>query len=495
MGNAASEETDLQNERRCYYNVLEIERNASSDEIKKAYRKQALAWHPDKNTQDIETATSRFSEIQAAYEVLSDDTERAWYDGHRQQILRGESHDGGVSRDVSGISTDDLLPFFDSTKLGKYDDSAKGFYVRFRSLFDQLSAEEEVACESVGVGYRGYPSFGTSTSNELRGFYTAWGSFSSEKSFSWCDRYRDAPDRRNKRAMEKENKRVRDGEKKEYNDTIRSLVAFIKKRDPRYKAQYVDEKQRQRELLAASKNQAVRDKAAFQASLGEYKELDWTKCGDDESIHEDESEAPVSELYECVACRKYFKTEKQFESHAKSKKHLKVVSVPRWELKLGDVNMNEDPKISITKEVFADKSEVFSDKRKDKSEVFADKSEVFSDKREDKSEVFSDKKDKSEVFSDKKDKSEVFSDKRDEDKSEVLTDKRDEDITTLLDSQDRSSSESISTKTNADSILSQDEELAEMMRDAGLLPPATTTKTLETRVKKRKRVKRTVKKG
>ncbi len=61
--------------------------------------------------------------------------------------------------------------------------------------------------------------------------------FQSRKSFGWSDKYdlRDAPDRRVKRLMEKENKRARDAAKREYNDAVRSLAAFIRKRDPRYK--------------------------------------------------------------------------------------------------------------------------------------------------------------------------------------------------------------------------------------------------------------------
>ncbi|CAN5725066.1 molecular chaperone DnaJ [soil metagenome] len=62
-----------------YYELLEVERNASSDEIKRAYRVVARKYHPDANPGDA-SAEARFKEISAAYEVLSDTTKRQHYD-------------------------------------------------------------------------------------------------------------------------------------------------------------------------------------------------------------------------------------------------------------------------------------------------------------------------------------------------------------------------------------------------------------------------------
>lgn len=61
------------------YNVLGVERNASPDDIKKAYRKLAMQWHPDRTGGD-EAAAQRFKDITLAYKVLSDAEERARYD-------------------------------------------------------------------------------------------------------------------------------------------------------------------------------------------------------------------------------------------------------------------------------------------------------------------------------------------------------------------------------------------------------------------------------
>jgi molecular chaperone DnaJ len=75
-------------EKRDYYEVLGVARTASIDEIKKAYRKLALKYHPDKNPGDAE-AEEKFKEAAEAYGVLSDDEKRARYDRYGHQGVGG----------------------------------------------------------------------------------------------------------------------------------------------------------------------------------------------------------------------------------------------------------------------------------------------------------------------------------------------------------------------------------------------------------------------
>src|SRR6267154_341659 len=73
--------------KRDYYEVLGVSRNANQEEIKKAYRKAALNFHPDRNPNNKE-AEEKFKEAAEAYEVLSDNDKRHRYDQHGHEGLR-----------------------------------------------------------------------------------------------------------------------------------------------------------------------------------------------------------------------------------------------------------------------------------------------------------------------------------------------------------------------------------------------------------------------
>jgi len=84
-----------------YYDLLGIDRNASEQEIKKAYRKLAIAWHPDKNPDDPQAAEAMFKEIAEAYDCLSDANKRSAYDRYgKEGISRGGASGFGAQGGV-----------------------------------------------------------------------------------------------------------------------------------------------------------------------------------------------------------------------------------------------------------------------------------------------------------------------------------------------------------------------------------------------------------
>lgn len=94
--------------KRDYYEVLEVDRNANEADIKKAYRKLAIKYHPDKNPDD-HTAEDKFKEAAEAYEVLSNPDKKAKYDRYGHAGLGGASGGGGYG---GGMSMDDIFSNF-----------------------------------------------------------------------------------------------------------------------------------------------------------------------------------------------------------------------------------------------------------------------------------------------------------------------------------------------------------------------------------------------
>ena len=93
-----------------FYQVLGVNRDASDSEIKKAYRKLAVQFHPDKNPGNKE-AEEKFKEIGEAYAVLSDDNKRAKYDQFGHEGLNASS--GGGFGGFSGFDFGDAESIFE----------------------------------------------------------------------------------------------------------------------------------------------------------------------------------------------------------------------------------------------------------------------------------------------------------------------------------------------------------------------------------------------
>ena len=77
------------------YNILGVAKTASQDDIKKAFRKLAMKYHPDRNPDNREEAEAKFKEAKAAYDILSDEQKRAHYDRYGYDAVSGNGAGGG----------------------------------------------------------------------------------------------------------------------------------------------------------------------------------------------------------------------------------------------------------------------------------------------------------------------------------------------------------------------------------------------------------------
>jgi molecular chaperone DnaJ len=129
--------------KRDYYEVLGVSRDATSDQIRQAYRKAALKWHPDRNRTDP-SAEARFKEAAEAYEVLNDPDKRARYDrfGH-------EGLSGATIHDFSHMDVGDIFGMFNEIFGGGM---FGGFGGRQRSRGYDLEAAVEVTLADVAKG-------------------------------------------------------------------------------------------------------------------------------------------------------------------------------------------------------------------------------------------------------------------------------------------------------------------------------------------------------
>ncbi|CAM9885116.1 unnamed protein product [Lampetra planeri] len=345
---------------RCYYEVLGAARNASDEELKKAYRRLALQWHPDKNADNVEEATETFKLIQAAYDVLSDAQERAWYDAHREAILQGAMSGGEFSDDSL-----DLMPYFTASCYSGFGDDNKGFYTVYRGVFEEV-AEEEFVEDDADDEFPPFGDAGSDYETVVHVFYAYWQSFSSRRLFSWKEAYdtRQGSNRWEKRAMEKENRKLRERARRERSEAVRELVAFARKRDPRVathkrvleernaeKARRSQEARRRQKAerarlaegyeqpswvcLDGLEKELVALEASYQHEFGEEPASDGDDSGHDPATSAEPEEAARDwedfELY-CAACSKAFKSLKAKENHDRSKKHRDNVAWLRQQM-------------------------------------------------------------------------------------------------------------------------------------------------------------------
>jgi DnaJ homolog subfamily A member 5 len=224
-----------------------------------------------------------------------------------------------------------------------FDDSTTGFFGIAKATFEHLAAEEAAAARYSNQEPVEYPAFGNSDDDYellVKLFYRGWSGFATKKAFSWKDKYKlsDAPDRQFRRLMEKENKKLRDDAINEFNDAVRFLLAFVRKRDPRYVPNTQTHADRQKALRDAAAARSARDRAANLERLADGVVADWAQARQEEERRDeytDDQEEEESEIehIECVVCNKTFKSDKQYVVHEESKKHLKAVQQLRRQMR------------------------------------------------------------------------------------------------------------------------------------------------------------------
>ncbi|XP_010030640.2 LOW QUALITY PROTEIN: DNAJ protein JJJ1 homolog [Eucalyptus grandis] len=380
-------------EKRCHYEVLGLSRDCTAEEIRSAYRKLALQRHPDKLVQSglsPEDATAQFQELAHAYEVLSDPKERAWYDSHRSQILFSDRSSGAAANSP----VPNLFSYFSNTVFSGFSDSGKGFYKVYAEVFDKIYANEISFASKMGLGLdsvREAPLMGNLESPyaQVTAFYNYWLGFCTVMDFMWVDMYDAAAgvNRKSRRVMEEENKKLRKKARREFNETVRGLAEFVKKRDKRVVDMMVKrnmENEKRREEERERKKQLERERMERAKA---YEEPEWARVEEEEGEEggssgeeEDGERKEEKELY-CVACGKKFKSEKQWENHEKSKKHKEKVAALKESFVEEDEEEeeeeeNEDAEVTGVEE---DGAEEIGERMRDDLEIKGEEKEQIED--------------------------------------------------------------------------------------------------------------------
>lgn len=135
--------------KRDYYEILGVDRKASASDVKRAYRKLALKFHPDKNPDDTQ-AESKFKEAAEAYEVLQDDQKRAQYDRFGHDGLKGGGGPGGAG--FGGMNMEDIFSQFGDIFGGGFGGGQQGGGRRRRMKGSNLRIKVKLTLEEIATG-------------------------------------------------------------------------------------------------------------------------------------------------------------------------------------------------------------------------------------------------------------------------------------------------------------------------------------------------------
>ncbi|WBW74005.1 Atg8-interacting ER-phagy receptor Epr1 [Schizosaccharomyces osmophilus] len=302
------------------YEILQVDRGSTLQEIKTSYRKLALQYHPDRNP-NKEGYDEIFSTISSAYNILSNEDKRRW-------------HEKDYTRDQYSVFTEEIHEMQTMLTTVKFD-----VWVNF---INRIRSDEQTA----GTNAQ-WPSLGDYTWlwTHTKPLYQRWLRFSTAKSFEWEVIYNDEEetDPSTKRLMKKENQKCIKYCILQYDAAVRELIATMCELDPRRQnVKKVSDPERYETLQAASRQQSERDRRKYQASLQEQSIASWTVVDQELNWSEDEDEVEdrnesidLTEAVDntnCSMCNKQFRSLQQLKNHENSKRHKQISRKARKKL-------------------------------------------------------------------------------------------------------------------------------------------------------------------
>ncbi|KAL6183017.1 hypothetical protein ACLB2K_044428 [Fragaria x ananassa] len=307
--------------------------------VEKAYKETARRIHPDKvkvaglpeaeATAKKEEATANFQELQKAYEIMKNPWMRAEYDKTRKKNSTPESFKPGL------VPTEGL-------RFSGYSDEGKGFFKVYGDVFENIYANEVAFqemkelpkdSEKVVKRLKPPPEIGDEHSPyaAVVQFYNFWLNFTTVMDFTWMEPHDDlseAPTKKGAAVMQRKNVKARKKGRNEYNNKVRRLAQYVRRRDIRVLEMMAKrEEERKREVEEEKERRRKLKKEKMEKAL-EYEEPEWTKPVERKRKYGvEEKEEEEREEWECVVCRKEFKSEKQCLNHQMSKKHREMVAM------------------------------------------------------------------------------------------------------------------------------------------------------------------------
>lgn len=291
----------------------------------------------------------------------------------------------------------------------------------YENVFNQIASEDIEYMDD--DEFEAIPKFGNSRSSteEVVTFYGYWESYSTKKSFAWLFTHdvTEIRDRRVLKLVDKEHKKIQQKARKERNEEIRSLVQFVKKRDKRmieYR-KMLEEKAAQNRLKSQQnrleqikkRSEQIKDQMKNSQKIAEHEEQlkqlekdyfnqysdsesDYNSDEVDEDIEGDMENCQIDsdgneemvedELY-CVACNKFFNSERSKANHDGSKKHKQNLEVLKSEMKQEEENfqknLKDENEISDSEIIVQEAVKPKSKKSKKKSKKIPDPSEMVSE--------------------------------------------------------------------------------------------------------------------